>query len=205
MRAVSLVVMVLLCLASPASAEDAVGVDEPVELVVRLEGGLGPNLCTANGQSTCERWPPAINFNQDAAGYGRLGVTFFYPELIDFIGAGLVLDLGGFSAPSGFSSVAFDLSALVRVFLAVEDSMELTGGLGLGFGHWSIDPSYWSWTGLVLPMTLGVGYELFDGWMVGGDLTFQARLTGSSPFTTQIGVYVAYTFDMSVGGGAAAE
>ena len=208
MRAIHVVFLVLLLFGgAPAFAAEEPGpveVGDAIDLVIRLEGGLGPNLCTNSGLSRCERWPPVGRYNQNTAGYGRFGVTFFYPEIVDFIGAGLVLDLGGYSSPSGAASVTFDLAAMVRVFLAVEDDFEFTAGLGLGLGHWSADPS-WGWTGLVLPLTVGLGYELFEGWMVGGDLTFQPRLTGSSPNTTQIGVYVAYTFDMTIEGEPASE
>ena len=112
------------------------------------------------------------------------------------------MDLGGYTNPTSGGSVTFGLSAMVRGFFELEETLELTVGLGLGLSHFAADPG-WTWTGVILPMAVGVGYPLTEGWMLGGDLMFQPRLVGDVPFTTQIGLYLAYTFPMVVGGDGA--
>jgi len=204
MRAASLIpaaVLALMSVAAPtwAAADEAEQPEAPIDLWLRLDAGLGPNICVNSGNAQCTDWPRSSRLSHETAGYGRLGATVVYPALVDFLGAGFFVDFGGYSPQRDRGSTVFQLAAMLRAFIPMsEEGVEVTAGIGLGFATWSVEPS-WSWTGLTLPMTVGLGYELFENWIVGGDFSLQPRITGDAPSNAQVGVYIAYTFLMTIG------
>ncbi len=177
----------------------------PEDLRIRFEIGLGANTCINSADGWCSRYPGPLD-SQDTGGYGRVGATVFLPGPLSFLAGGLTLDIGGYSlqkrAAGDNSSVIFHLAGMIRSFIPVEEEgFEVTVGLGLGLGHWATTNSP-SWTGLTIPISAGIGYTVYDGIVVGGDVTFMPRLGGDEPHNIQFGLYAAYTLETSLRPGA---
>ncbi|MDP6944501.1 MAG: hypothetical protein QF464_10160 [Myxococcota bacterium] len=178
--------LVLTCITTSAEANrrrQAPKVEPPPVLSVRLDSGLGLNACVDHDDFDCGRQ------GEDVGAYGRLGVTLRALHIVDFLGVGLTLDLGGYvpdAAPGeDTSSVTFHLAAMIRGFIPLPNKrIELTAGIGIGLAHWtrtsssSIVDVTTTWTGMTIPMTTGAGYEVYPGLVVGGDITFQPRIAG---------------------------
>lgn len=178
---------------SPPPTEQA----EPLRL--RLEAALGTNSCINSDTGICSGWPTSFD-SQNVGGFGRVGATIFLPGPVDFLAGGLFLDLGGYGSgtrtSSSSASIDFQLAGLVRAFVPLQDEdFEFTIGVGVGLAHWSPGEGR-SWTGMTIPVNLGLGYVVHEDIVIGGEVTFMPRLIGGAPHHLQAGLYVAYTMDL---------
>ena len=202
MRSSMLFALLSMILASPtalATLPEAPEHAQAEPLRLRLEAALGTNSCINSNEGICSGWPSSFD-SQNTGGFGRLGATLFLPGPVDFLAGGLFIDLGGYSAGtrtnSTSASVDFQLAGLLRAFIPLEDeAFEFTVGLGFGLAHWSPGDAP-SWTGLTIPVNLGLGYIVYEDLVIGGEVTFMPRLIGGAPHHIQGGVYVAYTMDL---------
>ena len=218
-------VTLLLCLATPEAEARRRGVprvEPPPVLSIRLESGLGLNICVDHDDFNCARQ------GEDVGAFGRAEVTFRALHLADWLGLGLRMDLGGYvpDAPRGVdnASITFHMAAMVRGFIPLpNERIDLTAGIGIGLAHWTRTSSGGGvdtttrWTGMTIPIAAGLGYEILPGLVVGGDLTFQPRIAGDIctaidsggltisacgggdlPFNLQLGAYIAYTFPVTL-------
>jgi len=228
MRTVSaaiVVAAVLICSAAPdAAARGRVPrVEATPVLSLRLEGATGLNICVDNDDFDCGQQ------GEDVGAFGRVGVTLRALHLVEWLGVGLRMDLGGYvpDAPRGVdtASITFHMAAMVRGFIPLPNKrIDLTAGIGIGLAHWTRtaegggSDATTRWTGMTVPLTTGIGYEILPGLVVGGDLTFQPRIAGDVctsigsgsfsvsscgsagdlPFNLQLGAYIAYTFPVTL-------
>ena len=192
-------ILSLVVWSSPAwaetSDEDTFG---PQPLRFRVELGLGGATCVNAGNSNCNRWP-SRGYTNNTGGYARVGASLFLPDPVDFLSAGLTLDLGGYSlSASNETSITFHLVGMLRAFIPLEaEGFEATVGVGLGLAHWAHGGDA-SWTGFTVPISLGMGYEVYEGLSVGADTTFHPRIGGDAPHNIHFGLYATYTFAASL-------
>ena len=174
--------------------EDAAEAEDPLDLTLLFEAAVGFDFCLNAGESYCDNWPK-FNGVQETGGHLRLGASVFLPDPVAFLAAGLILDMGGNSvAASDESSVIFTLAAMLRGIFPLEaEGFELITGLGIGLAHWSAD----DWTGLTIPLNVGLGYEALEGLIIGADVTYEPRLIGDQPHNFQFGIYATYVLSLS--------
>ena len=89
------------------------------------------------------------------------------------------------------------LYGILRVDIPIEDERyEANIGLGFGLAHWSAGYGL-SWTGMTIPVSVAMGYEVIDDLFIGGEVTFYPHIAGGgAPHSIQYGVYAAYRLDV---------
>jgi hypothetical protein len=198
--------LALICTVAAAEPPEHASTLGPEPLRLRLEAAVGSNTCINSDKGICTGWPSSFD-SQNTGGFGRVGATIFLPGPMHFLAGGLLLDIGGYGSgsrgASSSPSVDFQLAGLLRAFIPLEDEeFEFTIGLGVGLAHWSPGDRP-SWTGLTIPVNLGLGYTVYEDIVIGGEVTFMPRLLGGGvPHHIQGGIYVAYTFELSLTPGA---
>jgi hypothetical protein len=198
--------LMLSCTAAWAETQEPTLAADAEPLRLRIEAALGTNSCINSDTGICSGWPTGFD-SQNLGGFARVGATVFLPGPVDFLAGGLFLDIGGYGSgtrsASTSPSIDFQLAGLLRAFIPLEDEgFEFTVGLGFGLGHWSPGDGL-SWTGLTIPVNLGLGYTVYEDIVIGGEVTFMPRLIGGAPHHFQGGIYVAYTMDLWLGDWAA--
>ncbi len=178
-------------------------------LRLRLESALGTQTCINSDTADCSGYPTSWE-SQGTAAYGRIGATLILPKALSFLSGGLLLDVGGFSVDSRRlttpTSVSMHLSAIVRAQIPIADpAYESHVGVGFGLAHLSPGNGA-SWTGISVPVSVSLGYALYDGLFVGGEFSFFPHLTGGdAPHAIQFGIYASYRLDIELGAQASSD
>lgn len=207
----TLLCVLLLSYAASASAEES---DAPVTsaeqaeespsapLNLRLEAAFGLQHCINSDTGICTGYPTSFE-SQATGAYGRIGATLALPGPLSFLSGGLLLDVSGFALTSrrltSSASVTMHLVGILRAEIPVDDeAYEANVGIGFGLAHWSGGYGH-DWTGVTIPVSVSLGYEVITDLYVGGEVTFFPRLAGGkAPHSIQWGVYSTYRFDIAL-------